>query len=111
MSLSIDPQPTAEAGLPTADIIPFPARPKPQEQRPEERLVKAMQKLNAALAEQRVAIAGWREALGQLKVTTTGLGESLQRYRSNLGQLSGRVSVLHDQARSLEKWADSVVSE
>jgi hypothetical protein len=99
-----------EAGLPTAVIIPFPSRPKVQA-RPDERLSKALESLNAALAEQRVALAAWRGALGELKETTTGLGESLQRYRTSLGSLSGSVATLHDQARSLEQWADGFIEE
>ena len=71
---------------------------------------RAMESLNAALAEQRVALAAWREALGQLKSTTAGLGESLQHYHSNLGALSERVSGLNAQARTLERWADGVIS-
>jgi|HubBroStandDraft_6_1064221.scaffolds.fasta_scaffold1680506_2 hypothetical protein len=97
-----------EAGLPTAEIIPFPSRPRPAEPRPEDRLSRALASLNAALAEQRVAVAAWREALGELKETTAGLGESLQRYRTNLGSLSGSVSELQLKAQSLEQWADSV---
>jgi hypothetical protein len=101
---------SVEAGLPTAVIIPFPPRPK-VEPRPEDRLARALESLNAALAEQRVALAAWRGALGQLKETTTGLGESLQRYHTSLGSLGGGVATLHDQARSLEQWADGVLEE
>ena len=126
MSWSIAPgSEPMEAPLPTADIIPFPARPKasepspselgpselsPSELGPGDRLSRAMESLNAALAEQRVALAAWREALGQLKSTTAGLGESLQHYHSNLGALSDRVSGLNAQARTLERWADGVIS-
>ena len=70
---------------------------------------RALKSLNAALAEQRVAVAAWREALGELKETTAGLGESLQRYRTNLGSLSGSVSELQLKAQSLEQWADGVL--
>jgi hypothetical protein len=69
-----------------------------------------MDSLNAALAEQRVAMAGWRIALGELKTTTSGLGDSLQRYRANLGILGDRVSALQTQARCLERWADTVTT-
>ena len=51
-------------------------------------------------------MAAWREALGDLKETTSGLGESLQRYQNSLGSLSGRVSALQGKAYSLEKWAN-----
>jgi hypothetical protein len=100
----------AEAGRPTAEIIPFPLRPR-AEPRPDDRLAKALQSLNAALADQRVALAEWRAALGDLKDTTKGLGDSLQRYRTNLGTLGKSVSALNGQARSLEQWADCVVGK
>jgi hypothetical protein len=44
--------------------------------------------------------------LGELQATTSGLDESLQRYRSNLGSLGDSVSALHAKARCLEQWAD-----
>jgi hypothetical protein len=99
-----------EAERPTAEIIPFPY-PKRAEPRPDDRLSRALGSLNAALAEQRVAVAAWREALGELKETTAGLGESLQRYRSSLGSLSGSVSELRLKAQSLEQWADGMLPE
>jgi len=94
----------------TADILPFPGRPKSAEPTPEERLIRALESLNAALAEQRVAVAAWREVLVELKTTTTGLHDSLQRYRANLLTLGDSVSVLHTNARALEQWADGVLA-
>jgi hypothetical protein len=92
----------------TADIIPFPGRPQPAETTPEERLSRALLSLNAALQEQRVAVTAWREVLLELKATTNGLQDSLQRYRANLRTLGTSVSALQSKARSLEAWADSV---
>ena len=100
-----------EAPKQTASIIPFPARPKLAAPAPEDRLVKALASLNAALADQRTAVAGWRDVLAELKKTTTGLDESLQNYRSNLRSLGTSVSSLHAKARSLEQWADGVLTK
>jgi hypothetical protein len=94
----------------TATIIPFPDRSKPVEQTPEQRLARALGSLSAALAEQQVAIAAWRDGLLALKASTTGLHDSLQRYRTNLEALGDSVSGLHDKARSLETWADGVTA-
>jgi hypothetical protein len=100
-----------EVPLPTADIIPFPARPKPADPNPEDRLARALASLNAAMVEQKAALAAWRGALGALQVSTGGLGESLQRYQASLGTLSGNVNALHDRAVTLEQWADGVLAE
>jgi hypothetical protein len=100
-----DPAPV-EAVLPTADIIAFPVRVKPVPPQTEDRLTRALEALNTAMMEQRAAVAAWRAALGELQATTSGLDESLQRYRSNLGSLGDSVSALHAKARCLEQWAD-----
>jgi septal ring factor EnvC (AmiA/AmiB activator) len=101
---------TTEVAPPTATIIPFPARPKPEAPAPQERLARALESLNAALADQKVAIAAWRDVLGELKSTTTGLDQSLQQYRATLRTLGNSVSTLRNKARSLEQWADSVIT-
>ncbi len=101
---------TAEAVSRTASIIPFPVRAKPAVLSGEQRLTKALASLNAALADQRVAVAAWREVLGELKTSTTKLDESLQSYRANLRTLGTSVSSLHAKARSLEQWADGVIA-
>jgi hypothetical protein len=92
----------------TASIIPFPARPKPAELAPQERLVRALASLNAALADQRAAVTAWREVLGELKTSTNGLQNSLKDYRTNLQTLGNSVSALGAKARALEEWADGV---
>lgn len=99
----------------TASIIPFPVRIKPVEAAPadptpEQRLALALASLNAALAEQRIAVAAWRDVLGQLKVSTAGLSDSLQRYRTNLDTLGTSVSTLNAKAVTLEEWADGVIT-
>jgi hypothetical protein len=102
--------PPAEPALRTASIIPFPARPKPAPPAPQERLARALESLNAALADQKIAIAAWRDVLGELKATTTGLDESLRHYRTSLRTLGNSVNSLHAKARSLEQWADGVAA-
>jgi chromosome segregation ATPase len=119
MSSSIVPDSEpAEVTLPMADIIPFPVRAQPAETQPaetekqaEDRLARALQSLNAAMAEQKAALAAWRAALGALQTSTSGLGESLQRYQTSLGTLSGNVNALREKAVSLEQWADGVLAE
>ena len=59
----------ATADRPTADIIRFPVRDKPADPGPEERLARALDSLNAAMADQRAAVAAWRSVLGELKAT------------------------------------------
>jgi hypothetical protein len=105
-----------EVTLPMAEIIPFPVRARPAEIQPEEmlpadRLARALNSLNAALAEQKAALAAWRGALGALQASTSGLGESLQRYQTSLGTLSRNVNALREKAVSLEQWADGVLAQ
>ena len=103
---------TVEAVCQTASIIPFPVRSKPAMPAPvpDERLARALESLSAALAEQRLAVAAWREVLGQLKTTTAGLSDSLQRYQSNLSTLGTSVSDLNQNAHLLEAWADNATT-
>jgi ABC-type transporter Mla subunit MlaD len=102
---------TVNADRPTAAIIAFPTRSKPAEVTPEERLAKALDSLNMAMANQRAAVAGWRAVLGELKTTATTLDESLQQYRSNLRSLSGSVSSLQAKTRVLQQWAEGATSD
>jgi hypothetical protein len=103
-------QPNANPVMQTAEIIPFPTRQVTQPvELPHERLARALATLNAALAEQRLAIAAWRGALAELKTTATGLGESLQQYRNSLGTLGDGVAALHTQATVLRDWAEQAV--
>jgi ABC-type transporter Mla subunit MlaD len=88
------------------------AEPMPEATEPalEDRLARALESLNAALIDQRSAIAGWRDVLGELKATTDGLDANLQRYRANLRTLGRSVSNLRAKARSLEQWADGATA-
>ncbi len=95
----------------TATIIPFPpprARVVPGEG--EERLRRALQALDEALARQRRAVAAWRGALGELSGVASGLGHSLRHYRAGLDALVGRIDGLHAQAVRLERTADAALA-
>jgi chromosome segregation ATPase len=94
----------------TASIIPFPARMRPAQATSQDRLVRALASLQAALEDQRIAVAAWREVLAELKTSTAGLHDSLKTYRTNLQTLGASVSVLRDKAQSLEAWADTVTA-
>lgn len=103
----------AEPELRNAAIIPFPAR-KPTKLAvisDQDRLANALNALNTALANQREALAAWRKVLGELKTTTSGLDDNLQRYRASLRTLGNSVSSLRDKAKSLETWADNTMTE
>ncbi len=74
------------------------------------RLLRALRGLDAALAEQRTAIAAWRASLSRLQETVHGMSDGLQRYRGSLDSLHTGVTRLNGQARQLESWADSVLA-
>ena len=90
---------------PTAAIIPFPLRP----QATDRRLHDALARLDAALAAQRMAVADWRHALANLRITVGGLGDGLRRYDETLAAVGRDISAAGDQARILERWADGVI--
>lgn len=91
----------------SATIILFPARSRP----PEDRLAKALDSLNQAMAEQKAAVAAWRDVLGELKISAAKLDASLRTYRSNLTSLGTSVSALHGMAKALEARADGVLAQ
>ena len=94
----------------TAAIIPFPQRLRPAAPVPEQRLVRALDTLETAMAEQRAAIVAWRDALGTLRTSTAGLDESLKRYRNSLRTLANSVSAMRVQTRALEAWATNMAA-
>jgi hypothetical protein len=102
----------AMSDLPSAQIIPFPLRaPAPPSDDGADRLARALASLDAALNEQRSAIAGWRGALADLQTTMQSLGASAQQCHDNLGKLGENVAGLNAQARQLEAWADGVLAD
>ena len=88
--------PATEAGQGVAAALPD----------PQQRLARALESLNEAMAAQRDAMTQWRASLAELKTTTTGLGQSLMRYRTNLDALGKDVASLHRQAKTLQAWAE-----
>jgi hypothetical protein len=88
----------------SAQIIPFPTRSPVHD--PATRLVRALAALDAALREQRTAIAAWRDSLAALRASAAELGASVARYHVSLGALDADVSTLNGHARALEHWAD-----
>jgi ABC-type transporter Mla subunit MlaD len=105
---------------PSATVIPFLPRPTAPAKRKipllgatpvseQDRLSRALESLNAALAEQRTALKVWRGAMTELKASTVALEDGLQRYRGNLRSLSNSVTTLHQKTRSLETWADNAM--
>lgn len=124
----------------TAEIIPFPVRrletadgplveltggdeptfvmdvsgteeaPDQEAQQAQARLARALQSLDAALTEQRSAIAAWRGALSDLRTTMHGLSNSVQTYRGSLATLDTKVANLRGEAGRLERWADNALT-
>ncbi|MCC6718432.1 MAG: hypothetical protein IT555_11165 [Acetobacteraceae bacterium] len=95
----------------SAQVIPFPARSRPA---PAEdsalRLRRALTALEAAVANQREAVATWRGAMGSLDGTVRGLQESLHAYHARLGGLRAQVDAVGETARGLEAWADETLA-
>jgi ABC-type transporter Mla subunit MlaD len=95
----------------SAQIIAFPARrPAPPADDGHERLRRALEALEAAMAGQRSAVAAWRGALADLGTVMAGLGDSMQRYRGNLDGLADRVASLQYKAVQLERTADAALA-
>jgi len=93
------------------NVIPFPSRrPMPPTDEGQERLHRALLALDEAVQGQRSAVAAWRAALADLGTVMSGLGDSMQRYRSSLDTLDTRVAGLHAQAVQLERTADKALA-
>ena len=88
----------------TARIIPFPAP------NPAPRLQRALTGLNAALEEQRQALAAWRAALGELATTTQSIGHSLADLNDSLDHLGTTVTTLQEDAEATIAWADAALA-
>lgn len=95
----------------SAQIIPFPARPTAVPPPPDgsERLARALALLDAALVEQRTAVATWRDGLTALHTSVAGLDGSLRTYQAQLTALHERTEGVHDAAKRLETWADTAL--
>lgn len=91
--------------MPSADILLFPQR-APAEPTPEERLRNALAALDAALEEQREAVAEFQSHLGELGGAVAGLENSLRKYACQLTTTQADVLAAQDGARQLEATAD-----
>jgi hypothetical protein len=89
-----------------AEIIAFPGRHR-SELSPDERLSTALRELNAALENQRDAIAAWRGSIDELGGATRSIEASLGRYRSRLGALRTDLVGLHHHSSRLRDWAEA----
>ena len=77
----------------------------------EARLTRALAGLNNAVITQRVGMAAWKAALGDLRTVTGRLGASLRTYNDSLGHLDARVKTLRAEAVKLEAWADDTLAK
>ncbi len=93
----------------SAQIILFPMR-KTAENSQNERLTNALTALDFALAEQRVAVAAWRETLTELRGIMSGLGASLTDYQDSLARLGTQVAAVNSDAQAMEDWTDAVLA-
>lgn len=85
--------------MPSAEILPFPNR-------AEERLRAALAALDAALLEQKLAIAEFQEHLGALGGAVAGLEVSLRRYACELAATEADVLATREAALALEATAE-----
>jgi hypothetical protein len=91
--------------LATAEILPFPqpAQIVPEARQedaalaaalaegPRERLARALRTLEAAQAEQLLAVTKWRDAIGDLSRSVNGLGRSFAQYQDRLIDIAAKV--------------------
>jgi len=87
----------------TAALLVFP-------QRPDDRLRLALRRLDAALAEQRQAVAAWREGIAELAAAATSLDASVAAFRSELDGVAQAVRHAGEEARQLERTADGMLA-
>jgi chromosome segregation ATPase len=90
----------------TAEILPFPPRAPAATRSPEERLRRALAELDAALDEQRAAVAEFRSHLGELGGAVSGLEDTLLKYVGQLTTTESDVLAAQESARKLEATAD-----
>ncbi len=86
----------------TAELLAFPTR-------PEDRLRRALRKLEDALHDQGVAVAGFRADLSSLSAAVVGLDSSMHDYRGRLTEASGAANQARDAARRLENRAEAML--
>lgn len=94
-------------------VIPFPVarvRRPAAEATGQERLAAALASLEAALAVQRAAMAGFRDSLGALSAAVGTLEAGVSGYADRLATLKREVDGVNGTARALEAWADGVLA-
>lgn len=94
----------------TGQVIPFPTERVRQPARDQDRLAAALASLEAALAEQRQAMAGFRASLGELGAAVHALEGGAVGLSTRLGALHRQVGSANQSARELEAWADGVLA-
>ncbi len=78
-------------------------------QRPEDRLRLALRRLDAAIGEQSQATASLRDAIGDLSLTMSRLGESVNGYRGALDTTAAEIERALSASRRLETTASRMV--
>src|SRR5690242_16645667 len=86
-----------------ARLLPFP-------ERDGDRLRFALRRLDAALSEQRKAVAGLRAELASLAGALTGAEDSFRRYQGALGETAAALDHTALEARRLERTAEAMYS-
>lgn len=94
----------------TGRVIPFPIERVRQPARGQERLAAALASLEAALTEQREAMANFRATLGELGAAVNALEGGAIGFSTRLGTLHRQVGSVNRSARELEAWADGVLA-
>lgn len=77
---------------------------------PADRLARALQSLDEALAGQRVAVADWRSALKDLGQSVQDLKGGVLTYAAALSQLEPKTAALSDEAARMGSWADAAIA-
>lgn len=96
--------------MPSAEILLFPQR-APAEPAPEDRLRHALAALDAALEEQRAAVAEFQSNLGELGDAVGGLENSLRKYACQLTTTHGDALAVQEEARKLEATAEGWMAQ
>jgi hypothetical protein len=92
-----------------AILLEFPAA-RARKPSPETRLARALESLQAALAEQRDAALALQDASVKLKLTLGELHARLEGHRDGLCALAADVADVNAKSRRLEAWADGVLA-
>ena len=88
---------------PPSSLLAFP-------ERPQDRLRRALRRLDAALADQAAAVAGFRRELGLLSEAVEALGGSLQASAGELQDTQAALASAGAKARQLEATADAMLA-